>query len=89
MPSNPSRWRSRSANIESSCNYLVIATHVPLMGIANLASAAAFQTKLASFSSYAVSATLPHVKSRPEVSLWDTSTPTTICGSTAAENPIA
>ncbi|HEX4146519.1 MAG TPA: FAD-dependent oxidoreductase [Pirellulales bacterium] len=56
------------------CNELVVATHVPLVGIANLAGAAAFQTKLASFSSYAVSATLPGA-SRPEVSLWDTSSP--------------
>ncbi len=56
------------------CNYLVVATHVPLMGVANLASAAAFQSKLASFSSYAVSATLPDA-GHPEVSLWDTSSP--------------
>jgi glycine/D-amino acid oxidase-like deaminating enzyme/nitrite reductase/ring-hydroxylating ferredoxin subunit len=56
------------------CNELVIATHVPLMGIANLASAAVFQTKLASFSSYAVSAALTGTL-RPEVSLWDTSNP--------------
>ncbi|HEY2251545.1 MAG TPA: FAD-dependent oxidoreductase [Planctomycetaceae bacterium] len=57
-----------------ACNYLVIATHVPMMGIAGLASAALLQTKLASFSSYAVSAALPK-GNYPEASLWDTSNP--------------
>ncbi|HTU26356.1 MAG TPA: FAD-dependent oxidoreductase [Pirellulales bacterium] len=56
------------------CDGLVIATHVPLMGIASLTAAALLESKLASFSSYVVSATLPGT-SHPEVSLWDTSQP--------------
>src|SRR5262249_55516070 len=38
------------------CEYLVIATHVPLMGIAGLIGAALFQSKLIPYSSYAISA---------------------------------
>lgn len=39
-----------------ACGRLVIMTHVPLMGNAGTASAALFQTKLAAYTSYAVSA---------------------------------
>lgn len=41
------------------CKYLVIATHVPLMGTSGFASATLFQTKLASYSSYAIGAKAP------------------------------
>ena len=41
------------------CDYLVIATHVPLMGTTGLVSATLFQTKLASYSSYAIGAKVP------------------------------
>ena len=43
-------------NVRIECDYLVIATHVPLTGIAGLVGAALFQTKLIPYSSYAVSA---------------------------------
>jgi glycine/D-amino acid oxidase-like deaminating enzyme len=43
---------------EVSCQHLVIATHVPLMGIKNILGATLFQTKLAGYSTYAVSATV-------------------------------
>jgi glycine/D-amino acid oxidase-like deaminating enzyme/nitrite reductase/ring-hydroxylating ferredoxin subunit len=56
------------------CDYLVIATHVPLMGIAGLVDAALFQSKLIGYSSYAVSARLPS-GDFPEASFWDTSNP--------------
>ncbi len=56
------------------CDYLVIATHVPLMGIAGLVGAALFQSKLIPYSSYAISARLPK-GDFPEASFWDTSNP--------------
>ncbi|MHC5538010.1 FAD-dependent oxidoreductase [Singulisphaera rosea] len=56
------------------CHYLVIATHVPLMGKAGQVSAALFQSKLASYSSYAIG-----VKAKrgaiPEALFWDTASP--------------
>ena len=56
------------------CDYLVIATHVPLMGNAGLPSATLFQTKLAPYSSYAIGADVPQ-GAIPEASFWDTSDP--------------
>ena len=56
------------------CDYLVIATHVPLMGKTGFLRATLFQTKLFPYSSYAVGAQIP--KSQwPEASYWDTSDP--------------
>jgi Rieske Fe-S protein len=56
------------------CEYLVISTHVPLMGKTGLVSATLFQTKIYPYSSYVIGATLP--KGRlPEASFWDTSDP--------------
>lgn len=53
---------------------LIIATHVPLMGVAGLLTATLFQTKLASYSTYAIGAKVP--KGRyPSASFWDTSDP--------------
>jgi glycine/D-amino acid oxidase-like deaminating enzyme/nitrite reductase/ring-hydroxylating ferredoxin subunit len=57
-----------------ACDFVVIATHVPLMGKTNLASATLFQTKLAPYSSYAVGGKLP-AGSCPEASFWDTTDP--------------
>lgn len=57
-----------------SCNYIVIATHVPLQGKAGLGSAALFQSKLASYSSYAIGAKLPK-ETVPEALFWDTADP--------------
>ena len=55
-------------------DYLVIATHVPLMGNAGLLGSALFQTKLAPYSSYVVGAALPK-SALPEAEFWDTSDP--------------
>src|SRR5207302_8909906 len=41
------------------CGYLVIATHVPLMGKAGILGASFLQTKLAPYSSYVVGAKIP------------------------------
>jgi Rieske Fe-S protein len=57
-----------------TCDYLIIATHVPLMGKTGLVSAALFQTKLAPYSSYAVGAKVPK-GTLPEALFWDTSDP--------------
>ena len=56
------------------CDYVVIATHVPLMGKAGLVSATLFQTKLAPYSSYAVGAKVPR-GAVPEALFWDTADP--------------
>jgi glycine/D-amino acid oxidase-like deaminating enzyme/nitrite reductase/ring-hydroxylating ferredoxin subunit len=56
------------------CDYLVIATHVPLIGKARLIDASMLQMKLASYSSYIVGAKVPR-NALPEVCLWDTSDP--------------
>jgi glycine/D-amino acid oxidase-like deaminating enzyme/nitrite reductase/ring-hydroxylating ferredoxin subunit len=61
-------------DIRLSCNYVVIATHVPLMGKTGIVSATFLQTKLYSYSSYAIGAKIPR-GSLPEMSLWDTSDP--------------
>ncbi len=57
-----------------SCGYLILATHDPLVGTSSVASAMLFQTKLALYTSYAVSGTLRpgHV---PSGSYWDTKSP--------------
>ena len=57
-----------------SCDYVVLATHNPLVGTSGLASATLFQTKLALYTSYAVAG---HVKkgSVPDALLWDTADP--------------
>jgi glycine/D-amino acid oxidase-like deaminating enzyme/nitrite reductase/ring-hydroxylating ferredoxin subunit len=59
---------------EIACDYLIVATHVPLMGKAGLVSAALLQSKLASYSSYAVGARVPK-RSVPEALFWDTAEP--------------
>lgn len=56
------------------CDYLVIATHVPLMGKTGLLRATLFQTKLAPYSSYVVGAHLPK-GTLSEAMYWDTSNP--------------
>ncbi|MGI8605278.1 MAG: FAD-dependent oxidoreductase [Verrucomicrobiales bacterium] len=57
-----------------TCEYIVIATHVPLMGNTNLASATLLQTKLAPYTSYVLGARVP-AGAVPEASYWDTSDP--------------
>jgi len=56
------------------CKYIVLATHVPLMGNKGLLGATLFQTKLASYSSYAIGAKLPK-GTAPEAIFSDTSQP--------------
>jgi glycine/D-amino acid oxidase-like deaminating enzyme len=53
------------------CGYVVIATHVPLLGKTGLASATVFQSKLASYSSYVVGAKVSKDLLR-EACFWDT-----------------
>lgn len=56
------------------CSYVVIATHNPLVGKTNLASATLFQTKLFLYTSYAIGARVP-VNTAPEACFWDTGEP--------------
>ena len=55
-------------------DYLVVATHVPVVGEAGFISSALLQTKLVSSSTYAVGAHLPK-DIYPEAVYWDTSDP--------------
>lgn len=57
-----------------SCGHIVIATHTPLMGKANVASALLFQTKQFLYTSYVVGGRL-RKGMIPEASYWDTSDP--------------
>ena len=56
------------------CNYLMIATHTPLMGKTNLFKATLFQSKLALYTSYVLGAKLPQ-GAVPEALYWDTTDP--------------
>jgi glycine/D-amino acid oxidase-like deaminating enzyme/nitrite reductase/ring-hydroxylating ferredoxin subunit len=56
------------------CDYVVICTHVPLMGLAGLVSASLLQTKLYPYTSYVLGAKLP-TGLIPEASFWDTADP--------------
>jgi glycine/D-amino acid oxidase-like deaminating enzyme/nitrite reductase/ring-hydroxylating ferredoxin subunit len=56
------------------CQYLIIATHTPLMGNSSLVSATLFQTKLALYTSYVLGAVVPRGL-LPEALFWDTSDP--------------
>ena len=57
-----------------TCDYRVIATHVPLMGKTGLVSATLFQSKLAGYTSYAIGARLPK-GTVPGSLFWDTADP--------------
>jgi len=57
-----------------SCGYMVIATHTPLMGKTNLASATLLQTKLALYTTYAVGGRLA-AGDVVAGSFWDTADP--------------
>ncbi|MDP1562993.1 MAG: FAD-dependent oxidoreductase [Pirellulaceae bacterium] len=69
---NPVRVTANGHTI--TCDVVFMATDVPLAGISNMVSAALLQTKLTSYTSYAIGAKLP-VKVAPEASFWDTSGP--------------
>jgi glycine/D-amino acid oxidase-like deaminating enzyme/nitrite reductase/ring-hydroxylating ferredoxin subunit len=57
-----------------TCSGIVIATHTPLMGKTNMASALALQTKLYLYSSYAIGGRLPPGQVA-EACYWDTADP--------------
>ena len=57
-----------------SCDYIVIATHTPLMGKSSTASALGLQTKLYLYTSYVVGGRLPK-ETVPEALYWDTADP--------------
>jgi glycine/D-amino acid oxidase-like deaminating enzyme/nitrite reductase/ring-hydroxylating ferredoxin subunit len=56
------------------CDYVIIATHCPIMGKTNLVSATLFQSKLALYTSYVLGARIP-AGSVPEALYWDTGDP--------------
>lgn len=57
-----------------NCDYVIVATHVPLMGKTNLVSATLLQTKIFPYTSYALGAHVPK-GTIPEALYWDTSDP--------------
>ena len=57
-----------------SCEDIVIATHNPLVGIASMASATVFQTKLSLYTSYVVAGRVPR-GTVPDALFWDTADP--------------
>lgn len=61
-------------DIAIETDYIVIATHSPLMGVAGFVNAALFQTKLYPYSSYVIGAKLPK-DILPEALFWDTTDP--------------
>lgn len=69
---NPRTVKTEQGQI--ACDYIVIATHVPVIGEAGMFGAALLQTKLAPCTSYAIGAKIPH-DAFPEASYWDTGDP--------------
>jgi hypothetical protein len=63
-----------------SCDDIVLATHNPLVGIASMASASAFQTKLALYTSYVVAGRIPR-GTVPDALFWDSGDPIATCAS--------
>ncbi len=57
-----------------TCGYVIIATHVPLMGKTGLLSATVLQSKLALYSTYALGGRLP-AEEVPHGLYWDTAKP--------------
>lgn len=53
---------------------IIVATHVPIVGLTNMGSATLLQTKLAGYSTYAIGGTVPR-GSLPYASFWDTDDP--------------
>jgi Rieske Fe-S protein len=64
----------KAAGHSMSCAYVVIATHTPLMGKTNIASASLFQTKLSLYSSYVLGGRVPK-GTLPDALFWDTADP--------------
>lgn len=69
---DPPRVKATGHSIGSKL--IVIATHVPLQGAVGTVSAALFQTKLASYSTYAIGARIEK-GAAPQASFWDTAEP--------------
>ena len=57
-----------------ACQDIVIATHNPLVGMASMASATVFQTKLSLYTSYVVAGRVPR-GTVPDALFWDTADP--------------
>jgi glycine/D-amino acid oxidase-like deaminating enzyme/nitrite reductase/ring-hydroxylating ferredoxin subunit len=57
-----------------TCDYVVIATHTPLMGKTDIVSATVLQSKLALYTSYAVGGLVP-TETLPHGLYWDTTDP--------------
>ena len=57
-----------------SCHYVVLATHTPLIGKTNIASATLLQTKLYLYTSYVVGGRVPK-GTIPDALFWDTADP--------------
>ncbi len=64
----------KAAGHTITCERVVVATHTPLMGKTNLASAMLLQTKLFLYTSYVIGGRLPKGVV-PEASFWDTADP--------------
>lgn len=69
---NPGQVKANGRTI--LCKQVVVATHVPLQGATGIISAALFQTKLASYSTYAIGAKVAK-GTLPQASFWDTDNP--------------
>ncbi|HZN60275.1 MAG TPA: FAD-dependent oxidoreductase [Planctomycetota bacterium] len=59
---------------EIHSGYVIIATHVPLMGKTGLTAATMLQSKLASYTTYVLGATAPS-GAAPDAAFWDTANP--------------
>ncbi len=57
-----------------TCDYIIIATHTPLVGKTNILSATLFQSKLFLYSSYVVGGRVPR-GTVPDALFWDTADP--------------
>jgi glycine/D-amino acid oxidase-like deaminating enzyme/nitrite reductase/ring-hydroxylating ferredoxin subunit len=68
----PLRVKAGSRTI--TCNYVVLATHTPLMGKTSVVSASLLQTKLALYTSYAIGGRAA-AGALPEAAFWDTADP--------------
>lgn len=64
----------RAGKFKVRCQYLMIATHTPLLGKTGLLSGLMFQTKLALYTSYVLGVKLPR-GAVPEALYWDTTDP--------------
>ena len=66
--------RVRAGGHTITCDDIVIATHTPLVGLTNMASATLFQTKLSLYTSYVVAGRVAH-GTVPDGLFWDTADP--------------